>query len=114
MNKKTAKALEQSIRHWERMAAGSQKKMLNYGTGNYEDEEPTEEFCALCRLFTSERGDDDCAECPVFKSSNQTSCEGTPYIEAYKARNIYGIDSPEFKAAATKEVEFLKSLRETE
>lgn len=101
MNPSTLKALEQSIEHWERLA-----------NGKFADNEtPTADHCALCKLFFENREEEDrCKGCPVYNRTGFTSCFETPYGDAYNAFDDYGLDSESFKDAAHKELAFLKTL----
>jgi len=109
MNKATAKALEQSIKHWERMRDGKRHKTKD-DTDNSIDglEVPMAEDCALCRKFDCQI----CEGCPVMNKTGKDNCDGSPYWKARYAFNERGVDSPEFKAAAQKMIDFLESLRE--
>jgi hypothetical protein len=62
--------------------------------------------CALCDLFLN----DGCSKCPVAQKVQRSGCSLTPYAAACDAHCEHGIDSPEFKAAAKVELEFLQSL----
>ena len=104
MNATTLKAREASIRHWERMRDG--RRRIVGKRGEQELEAPFAPHCALCRRFR-EGG---CAGCPVADSTGVSHCEGTPYDEAYGAWHRNGPDSPEFRAAAAREVKFLRGL----
>lgn len=97
----TQTALDDSIAHWERMATGNRR----------EGEKPRAEQCALCRMFCERSPTLSCAGCPIAEHTKRGGCEGTPYYLAYVAYTEFGLDSPEFKDAALKEVEFLKRLR---
>lgn len=90
-------ALEKSIEHWERMRIGTQ----------CEGEEPDAISCALCRTFP-----DNCSGCPVNNVTGR-GCSKSPYYDARFAWEEFGPNSPEFRAAAQKELDFLKSLRPT-
>lgn len=98
MNAETLKALDESIDHWERLATGNRR----------EDEDMTEHDCALCGLFFPS-----CRGCPVSEKTGAGGCYGSPFRDAIKAFKLNGnnYNSPEFKSAALKELEFLKSLR---
>ena len=105
MNKKTAKALEESIAHWERMRDDLDCEEL-----------PGESDCPLCSLFY-DGVEEDCSECPIGKSANVHSCRNTPYAEARDA--FYKLDDDNigetltvWRYAANKEIAFLESLRE--
>jgi len=64
MKKKTLKAIKDSIKHWERIAAFK------------EGEIPNSYQCALCQAFPT------CIDCPVAIKTGQDLCEGTPYDDA--------------------------------
>ena len=92
----TLKALKQSIAHWKRLATGKRREGERTGVHD----------CALCVLFFRT----DCAGCPVAQKVNRIGCSNTPYVNANDAYYDTGLDSPEFKAAAKVELEFLQSL----
>src|SRR5689334_6486097 len=96
MNPETLTALNNSIQHWERLASGQRLD----GEGPYGD------CCALCKLFFTRLCT--CDGCPVKLKTGLDGCQGSPYWEAQKRWIEVGADSPEFKAAAAKELEFLK------
>jgi len=102
MKAETLEALRKSIDHWDRLASGNRE--IN--------EEVGRTWCDLCSLFNNDttRGSKLCLGCPVHERTGETGCECTPYDEAYTAESEYGLDSPEFKAAALKQLEFLRSL----
>lgn len=112
MTPEAAEALEKSIAHWEaNVAAKTPDKASVHGSD-----------CALCNLFcTSEMMDNDihCWSCPVFKRTGRRSCEGTPYYYAHSAFNqwrywsSHNIVPNEWRIAARRELEFLKSLRDS-
>jgi len=99
MDKKTLKALKKSIRKWEKIVAG-------------EGEDRGCDNCALCKLFAEY----ECAGCPVYVETGETSCQGTPFHEwarHHEEKHLTGvlkIKCPECKELAQKELEFLKSL----
>ena len=64
-------ALEESLRHWERMLKPENWQGI---------ERPTGSQCACCIAF------DGCEECPIFEHTEVEDCEGTPY---YKARSAW-------------------------
>ena len=90
-------ALKLSIAHWRRMAEGNRNK----------GDKPTGSQCALCIEF---RKYSSCDGCPVQIHAGTHMCNCTPYYSAHIAYIDYGPKSPEFKAAARKELEFLESL----
>lgn len=94
MNAKTLKALNESIRHWERMRKNP-----------HGEDRPHGEDCALCDLFFHKA----CSACPVRIATGQLYCYGTPYYQASAAwRDRLMIT---FKEYAGQEIDFLKSLR---
>ena len=98
MDKTTRKALEGSIRKWERIVAGTG---IDKGYDN----------CPLCHLFFKPPSDIPlCNGCPVSEKTGWSSCGGTPY-SAYTNAALRDLESPEAKAAAQAELDFLRSLR---
>jgi len=93
---KTSRALEQAIRKWEAIVAGSGRDL---GPEN----------CALCQLFYYKN----CVGCPVYQSTGLRYCAGSPYEEwsyyGYRSATDGGDIVP--YELAKKELEFLKSLR---
>jgi hypothetical protein len=102
MKVETLVALCKSIAHWDRLASGKLEPNEQVGRN----------WCDLCSLFNNDttRGHKLCIGCPVHECTGETGCKGTPYDDAYTAESEYGLDSPEFKAAALKQLEFLRSL----
>lgn len=97
MNPETLEALEESIAHWKRLASGNREPDENVGWLD----------CSLCVKFMRFAL---CEDCPVSKKTGAILCHNTPYKNAHRTRREYGLDSPEFKAAALEELAFLKSL----
>lgn len=106
MDKRTLKALKDSIRHWEEIASG---EGVERGTSN----------CALCKLFFA----DGCNGCPVRERSGQLCCCGTPYFDwcdvfegqpraGYRETKDAGrrAFNKTLRKAAQAELDFLKSL----
>lgn len=94
MDKRTSDALEGSIRKWRKIAADTR---VNHGTDD----------CLLCQLFIKGRPQDQhCAECPVAESGH-SGCSGTPYFDY-----TFAISAENRRAAATREAEFLESMRD--
>jgi hypothetical protein len=96
MDAKIAEALEGSIEKWRKIVEGSG---VDYGIIN----------CPLCTVFF----DAACRNCPVATRSERIYCGGTPYSDW---NDCVGDDSrattPELKALAQAELDFLISLRE--
>ena len=103
MSKRAQEALEKSIQHWERM------KVMK--TPN--EEKPSAKSCDLCILYEDNR----CKSCPVKIATGVIRCAGTPYLTAYSHHIKWGNMGDNknralFRRAATKEINFLKSLRD--
>ena len=106
MDERTCTALEASIAHWRRNAAAERYSTVSAGCAD----------CALCRMFR----DRVCRGCPVATRAGAMGCAKTPYEDAKAAWNRWmfalpGEDEAEaaaFRAAATREAEFLESLRD--
>lgn len=96
MDKRTAEALEKSIKHWRSHSRAKSLRGLDvYNTG-----------CALCSLFINE----ECRGCPVAKQTGYPYCVGSPYNSArsaYEDKNLLA-----FVEKAKTELDFLISLRE--
>ena len=104
MDAKTAKALEGSIKKWERIVRSTKS------------EDRQDENCPLCQMlpFT-------CTGCPVNEKGDHFNCTGTPYLEwatHHDDEHNEGCDlrrhmgCKECMRLAKAELEFLKSLRE--
>jgi hypothetical protein len=104
MDTETRQALEESIAHHERL-------LLCETAEQFESEGYSGRSCALCRLFINL----ECNGCPVKNKSGFEQCRDTPYLNEKRAiikfsRNDYDIGGTRY--FITKEIEFLKSLRE--
>lgn len=108
MNYKTLRALKGSIRKWQAIVDGHG---IDQGGDN----------CPLCHLFLENADKDYCEGCPVFEKTGKEFCYGTPYhdewLELPIRLTIGSInerrtpeDAEKARAAATAELEFLKSL----
>lgn len=109
MKKKTKRALEESIAHWDRLRTGKRQP----------DEGISGSDCALCQRFVlSEKAVyGACMRksgelCPIHERTGDTECRGSPYVWASHAGGIEGLDSKAFKREARKMHKFLISLRE--
>lgn len=98
MDAKTKKALELSIKKWEKIAK----------TGNIDKLGP--EDCPLCKLFWK----GGCIGCPVYDYTNEVYCGGTPYdfFQYVQPDSPTPETTKEIKEHAQLELDFLKSLRE--
>ena len=95
MTPKTRKALEASIKHWERNVTGRTTTISS-------------EHCALCRLFL----DAGCKGCPVSNYTGKDICRGTPYVEIARMDDKNeNLNSLKFRSLAFKELRFLESLQ---
>lgn len=99
MNPTTLQALCESIEHWTRLATGTRKSCEFVGVKD----------CALCQLFYTGYSPNSCVGCPVMQATKQRFCKNSPYKDASKA-SYFGYNSVEFKEAAQRELDFLKSL----
>ena len=105
MNKKTAKALEESIAHWKRMRDDIECK-----------DEPYAEACPLCSEFAG-IARYACPGCPV-DASGDVKCKTGPWEDAADAWEDYddGRDDEHWRniwiKESNKEIAFLESLRE--
>lgn len=103
MNPETLKALQASIKHWERMRDGK----------NYHDEVPDSKNCNLCIRFAKNGcclGEE---LCPVHQKTGAPSCANTPYHDAHTEwyfRTDKHRLSPEWRKCAQAEIDFLTSL----
>lgn len=93
--------LEESIEHWERLVSG--KRLPNETIGRI--------YCALCEAYYWSKSGI-CEGCPVKEKTGQPYCFNTPYqlVEDIYNKSNGALDSKKFKAAAKKELAFLKSL----
>ena len=106
MDERTRTALEASIAHWRANAAAKHYSAVSAGCAD----------CALCGLFRKQQ----CESCPVAARAGTAWCGKTPFAPAIKALHAWyftlpGEDEAEagaFRAAATREAEFLESLRD--
>lgn len=102
MKRETLKALEGSIKKWEKIVDGSGG---DEGTEN----------CPLCKLYYTPLSSD-CAPCPVSKRVKTSCCEETPYVKwnnyAEDRRQPFPFYVTTVKALslALDELYFLKSL----
>jgi len=100
--------LEESIKHWERLASGNRAPHEDIGSKQ----------CSLCRTYMHSLAfDQSCLACPVYEHTGRRYCGNTPYQLIDEIRNKMTsltqhqfLDTEEFKEVAKKELEFLKSL----
>lgn len=104
MNPATLTALRGSIRKWEKIVDGSG---ADEGSKN----------CPLCQLYNTggTTSGSECEGCPVLDATGLPFCIGTPYVENWAT--LHGgpwppeyANTPALKAAARKELKFLRSL----
>ena len=115
MDKKTLKALQGSIEHWEQNVKGER---LDETSISGDD-------CDLCGLFLvwSDPEDKQCKGCPVMRKTGEQGCQGTPYFNALAARTKWVASvnhgdtvkkqhhrREEFRKYAHEELKFLKGL----
>lgn len=99
MNKATLKALRASIKHWEENVAAETPENASVDAA----------YCALCRKFYK---DHLCIGCPVMTNTGFSCCENSPYENANDKLYDWEIGGSRanWRRAAKKELEFLKSL----
>ena len=100
MDEATLAALRGSIAKWEAIVDGTG---VDKGSDN----------CPLCHLFIDMASiDDECEKCPVMLETGLYSCKGTPYVTQWLQVGDFDISAktPQQKAAAQAELDFLKSL----
>lgn len=103
MDPETLEALQGSIAKWESIVEG---KGRDEGAPN----------CPLCLKFVMVNGN--CDGCPVAESVGRSDCQRTPYVTDWHEVNPWPREHPNWRraktdahrAAAQKEVDFLKSL----
>lgn len=104
MDKRTAEALEASIKHWQENVAAETPDNASIDADD----------CALCKIFF----EGDCQGCPIQTATRDEYCCGTPYDEASElfdqwASRPHSVRTRDFwRVAAQKELDFLISLRE--
>lgn len=106
MTPEVRKALEGSIRKWQRIVGGTGSDL---GPNN----------CDLCKMFYT-GGAQTCVGCPVREKTGHWGCIGTPY-ELWEHHHEIRHHTQFYKKAhckqcmslAKKELAFLKSLRDT-
>ncbi len=109
MDKITADALDESIRHWEQLATEERPEDCHIGA----------EHCALCRLYNNKINYDDddeaCKGCPVYEHTGEIWCNGTPFesiSQSLKNWKRSPSNDWHWRLDAFAELEFLKSLRD--
>lgn len=70
-------AIKESIEHWRKdiLAPLLTGQVVSITAASAK-------YCALCKACTLEDNRRYCSLCPVFRTSNQGNCNGTPYNEA--------------------------------
>lgn len=108
MKKKTARALEKSIAHWDRLANNKARN----------GETVDGDRCALCDRFNELITSTPCEyrgePCPVSNATKKDYCYGTPYYEArrwYRSKR-HNAQCREFLYRAQEMRDFLIALRE--
>jgi len=102
MDKRTLKALKESIAHWYRISACMTPEALKEeGWGGT--------ACPLCDEFLA----DGCKGCPVSQKVGDTLCCGTPYSPASDSLAYFCMGRPwteKDQEAVEDEIRFLESL----
>ena len=114
MKEEIEKALNKSIKHWERLfKVETFEEIENEGIGS--------EHCALCELFDTPEGCRCEKGCPIYEHTGEMFCANTPYTEVAFLYDILKWDLVredekeqyliKFKEDALKELLFLKELK---
>lgn len=96
-------AIEDSIKHWERMRDGREQGK----------ESPRGTHCALCRVYAVSDPDDICNGCPIAHVSGKICCGNTPWGTAsslFLERNKDDHSRKAWHAAADNEIKFLRQV----
>jgi hypothetical protein len=111
----TFRALRASIEKWDQHAVADDYMTISLGRKD----------CPLCELFNTAEHDETgtaCQGCPVMKATGTTNCHGTPYHDAWEKFQQWRAAANqdltlttynrrlEFRDAAKKEADFLRSL----
>lgn len=106
-NKTTIRAIEKSIRHWERMRDNKRIKMVDED-GYKCLESPYSENCQLCRLFIN-RGHG-CEGCPIMDYTGFPDCNDSPYRDARDDYARVYRDGIKSNGDMNQEVQFLQKV----
>ena len=99
MTEETKDALKASIEHWVRFSLGEANPK----------EKIYSEDCALCKLFN--RYSHECIGCPVAEATGERECENSDtYMLAASIYTRHGRNSAQFKEAAARQADFLRTL----
>ena len=89
MDKKTLKALNQSIAKWEKNSVASHPNKVKLGADN----------CPLCKMFNPnlvhpemsfpQQSAIGCAGCPVAEKTKMSFCDGSPYDNAVEGLDCW-------------------------
>jgi len=104
MKREVIKAINESIRKWERIITGVES-------------DKGQDDCPLCLFFKGDNGESDCVRCPVYDITMAAFCRFTPYVywvEHQRKHHAYivrwKVHCPECEKLAKNELNFLKSL----
>jgi hypothetical protein len=97
----TLMAIDDSIKHWKRLASGTAKP--GEGIGGKD--------CELCLKFWFQSKKQKCCECPIANFTGHTMCDGSPYRDCRNDYYDHGKTSKQFRASAKKMLEFLTEVR---
>ena len=124
MNKPTRKAIEGSIRKWQRIYEflKPKKRITTKVLSKLEEYDRGSANCPLCKMYHPYYSDKRlCKGCPVSSKVHDWGCGSTPYyifaltvveMKEGEFRHYYNHTIKDLKEYAKAELEFLKSLRE--
>lgn len=105
MTDAVTKAIEGSIKKWQKIVDYLSIKNNRAWYIGIIDLEQGEDNCPLCKLYP----DKDCNGCPVILKTCRDNCIGSPYIDFHNAWAVRNLKLARREAKA--ELKFLKSLR---
>ncbi len=115
--KKSIQSLQKSVDQWKKGKREKDIQLLqesieHWQKDNVEQENPgllSTYYCPLCGEYFYQKVF--CYGCPVSEFSGEPGCYGTPWQDAYDAKQSHGPTSPQFIDASKAEVEFLKKVK---
>lgn len=109
LNDEQKVALQESIKHWERMR---DDKCVD-------GEASDSEGCACCEYANGLVEDDEgwglnvCVGCPIYEYTGETDCIATPYYQARNIQNYHSGYSVGYKEDAQRMIDFMQNILDT-